>query len=59
MRPKWPKLASLAKKTCTLCFQFFNALLAIKGYVFKNIFHYSRKLHEEVNFLNINASVFF
>ena len=38
MRPKWPKLASLAKKTCTLWFQFFDAFFAPKGYPFKNIF---------------------
>ena len=38
MRPKWPKLASLAQKICTLWFQFLNALLFSKGYPFKNIF---------------------
>ena len=25
MRPKWPKLASLVQKICTLWFQFFDA----------------------------------
>ena len=38
MRPKWPKLASLAQKICTLWFQFFDAFFASKGYHFKNIF---------------------
>ena len=38
MRPKWPKLASLAQKICTLWFQFFDAFFASKGYPFKNIF---------------------
>ena len=38
MRPKWPKLASLAKKICTLWFQFFDAFFASKGYPLKNIF---------------------
>ena len=38
MRPKWPKLASLAPKICTLWFQFFHAFFASKGYPFKNIF---------------------
>ena len=37
MRPKWPKIASLAKKICTLWFQFFDACFATKGYPFKNI----------------------
>ena len=36
MKPKWPKLASLAQKICTLWFQFFDAFLASKGYPFKN-----------------------
>ena len=39
MKPKWQKLASLAKEICTLSFQFFGAVLASKGYPFKNIFY--------------------
>ena len=31
MRPNWPKLASLPQKTCTLLFQFFDAVFAFKG----------------------------
>ena len=31
MRPKWPKLASLAQKICTLWFQFFGAFFASEG----------------------------
>ena len=38
MRPKRPKLASLAQKICTLWFQFFGAFFAPKPYPFKNIF---------------------
>ena len=38
MRPKWPKLASLAQKICTLWFQLFDAFFASKGYPFKNVF---------------------
>ena len=38
MGPKWPKLASLALKICTLWFQLFNAFFTSKGYPFKNIF---------------------
>ena len=38
MKPKWQKLVSLAQKICTLCFQFFGAFFASKGYPFKNIF---------------------
>ena len=38
MKPKWQKLASLALKICTLWFQFFGAVFASKGYLFKNIF---------------------
>ena len=41
MRPKWPKLASLAQKTCTLLFQFFDAFFASKGYPYKNIFDFT------------------
>ena len=41
MMPKWPKLASLAQKICTLQFQFFDAFLASKGYPFKNIFDFT------------------
>ena len=41
MRPKWPKLASLAQKIFTLWFQFFNAFFASKGYPFKNIFDFT------------------
>ena len=37
MRPKWPKLASLVEKICTLWFQFFDALFAY----FKNIFDFA------------------
>ena len=39
MRPKLPKLDSLAKKICTLWFQFFDAFFASKGYPFMNIHH--------------------
>ena len=38
MRPKLPKLASLAQKICILWFQLFDAFFAFKGYPFKNIF---------------------
>ena len=38
MRPKWPKLASLAQEICTLWFQFFDAVFPSKRYPFKNIF---------------------
>ena len=31
MRPKWPKLASLAQKKCTLWFQFFDAFFDSNG----------------------------
>ena len=41
MRPKWPKLASLAQKIRTLWFQFFDAFFASKGYPFKNIFDFT------------------
>ena len=41
MRPKRPKLASLAQKICTLWFQFFDALFASKGYPFKNLFDFT------------------
>ena len=41
MRPKWPKLASLAQKICTLWFQFCDAFFASKGYPFKNIFDFT------------------
>ena len=41
MRPKWPKLTSLAQKICTLSFQFFGALFASIGYPFKNIFDFT------------------
>ena len=35
MRTNWPKLASLAQKTCALdSFQFFGVILASKGYPF-------------------------
>ena len=41
MRPKWPSLASLAQKICTLWFQFFGAYFASKGYPFQNIFDFT------------------
>ena len=41
MRPKWPKLASLAQKICTLQFQFLCAFLLPKYNVFKNIFDFT------------------
>ena len=41
MRPKWPKLASLTQKICTLWFQFFDAFFASKGYPFKDIFDFT------------------
>ena len=41
MKPKRPKLASLAKKICTLWFQFFDASFASNGYPFKNIFDFT------------------
>ena len=37
MRPKWPKLASMAKEICALQFQFIGESFASKGYHFKNI----------------------
>ena len=40
LTPKWQKLASLAQEICTLCFQFFGAGLASKGYPFKNTFNH-------------------
>ena len=39
--PKWPKLASLDQKICTLWFQFFGAFFASNGYPFKNIFDFT------------------
>ena len=41
MRPKWPKLASLAQKIRTIWFQFFYVFFASKGYHFKNIFDFT------------------
>ena len=41
MRPKWPKLASLAQQICTLQFQFFGALFSSKKHPFKNIFDFT------------------
>ena len=41
MTPKWPKLASLAQKICTLWFQLFDAFYASKRYLFKNIFDFT------------------
>ena len=41
MKPKWQKLASLAQKICTLWFQFYGAVIASKGYPFKNIFDFT------------------
>ena len=41
MTPKWLKLASLAQEICTLWFQFFGAVFASKGYLFKNIFDFT------------------
>ena len=41
MKPKWQELASLAQEVCTLLFQFFGAVLASKGYLFKNIFDFT------------------
>ena len=38
MMPKWPKLASLAQKTCTLSFSSLVNSLLPKDYLFKNIF---------------------
>ena len=37
MKPNWQKLASLAHEICTLWFQFFGAVFASKGYLFKDI----------------------
>ena len=45
MRPKWPKLASLAHKLCTLWCQFFDAFFASKEYPFKNIFDFTTVGH--------------
>ena len=39
--PQWPKLASMAKKICTLWFQFYDEVFAFKGYPFKNIFDFT------------------
>ena len=41
MTPKWQNLASLAQEICTLLFQFFGAILAFKGYPFRNIFDFT------------------
>ena len=41
MRPKWPKLASLVQKICTLWFQIFDAFFDSNGYPFKNIFDFT------------------
>ena len=41
MKPKCQKLASLAQEICTLWFQFFGAVFALKGYHFKNIFDFT------------------
>ena len=41
MTPKWQKLASLAQDICTLYFQFFVAVFALKGYPLKNIFDFT------------------
>ena len=41
MGPGWQKLASLAQEICTLYFKFFGAVLASKGYSFKNIFDFT------------------
>ena len=38
--PKWPKLAILIQKICTLKFQLFDAFFASKGYPFKKILLY-------------------
>ena len=46
MKPKRQKLASLAQKICILLFHFFGAVVASKGYPFKNIY-------EEVNFCHL------
>ena len=48
MRPKWPKLASLAQKICTRWFQFFGLFIASKGYPFKNIFDTIKQLFNDV-----------
>ena len=37
MKPKWQKLASLAQEIRTLWLQFFGAVIASKGYPFKNL----------------------
>ena len=41
MTPKWQKLARLAQEVCTLWFQFFGAVFASKGNLFKNIFDFT------------------
>ena len=41
MKPKWQKLASLAQEIRTLLLQFFGAVIASKGYPFKNIFDFT------------------
>ena len=41
MRLKWPKLACLGQKICTLWFQFFGAFFASKGNRLKNIFDFT------------------
>ena len=41
MKPKCQKLASLAQEICTLWFQFFGAVFALKRYHFKNIFDFT------------------
>ena len=41
MKPKWQKLASLAQELCTLWFQFLCAVIASKGYTFKNLYDFT------------------
>ena len=71
MKPKWQKLFSLAKEICTLLFQFFGALLASKGYLFKNIFDFTTAgdwdcvaavkclaaLHYSVDFISVSFGI--
>ena len=41
MRPKWPKLASLTQKICTLWFQFLVHSLLPREDLLKNIFTFN------------------
>ena len=52
MKPNWQKLASLAHEICTLCFQFFGAVFASKGYIFN--FNFSSFLQWNIDLTPIS-----